>query len=255
MPLRYALGRAIRSQVLIRYAHCGLSATIPHAKLSSMKKYWWKILASGLVFYSIIGGLLFDVPDLPILHESIRSIYFHVPMWFSMTILYLISVICSIKYLAAGDEKHDFWAVETVNTGIVFGFLGCLTGSTWANFTWGDPWPNDPKINGAAIVTLMYLAYAVLRNAIDEEQKRARISAVYNIFAFPVMIALIFILPRLTDSLHPGNGGNPGFGSYDLDGRMRLVFWPACIGWILLGIWIASLRYRIRIIETQKHTV
>ncbi|MEY3678509.1 MAG: hypothetical protein RI924_650, partial [Bacteroidota bacterium] len=192
-----------------------------------MRKNWWKILASLLLIYSILAGLLLEVPRLPILHETIRNLYFHVPMWFTMIILYFVSVIYSIKYLASGDQKHDLMAVEMVNAGIVFGFLGLATGMIWANFTWGAPWPNDPKLNSAAISTLMYLAYIVLRGSLDEEQKRARISAVYNIFSFPVMIVLLFILPRMTDSLHPGNGGNPGFNSYDLDSRMRLVFYPA----------------------------
>jgi heme exporter protein C len=166
-----------------------------------------------------------------------------------MIVLYLISVIYSIKYLSSGDEKHDLIAVEMVNTGIVFGFLGLVTGMIWANFTWGSPWPNDPKLNSAAIATLMYMAYIVLRGSMDEEQKRAKISAVYNVFAFPVMLVLLFILPRMTDSLHPGNGGNPGFNSYDLDSQMRLVFYPAVIGWILIGVWIANMRYRTRLIE------
>ena len=214
-----------------------------------MQKNWWKILASVLLLYSVIAGLLLEVPRLPILHESIRNLYFHVPMWFTMILLYLISVVYSIKYLSTGNQKHDLLAVEMVNTGIVFGFLGLATGMIWANYTWGSPWPNDPKLNSAAIATLMYMAYIVLRGSMDEEQKRAKISAVYNVFAFPVMIVLLFILPRLTDSLHPGNGGNPGFNSYDLDSQMRLVFYPAVIGWILIGVWIANLRYRVRLIE------
>ena len=155
-----------------------------------MRKNWWKILASLLLIYSIIAGLLLEVPRLPILHETIRNLYFHVPMWFTMIILYLISVIYSIKYLASGNEKHDLLAVEMVNTGIIFGFLGLATGMIWANYTWGAPWPNDPKLNSAAISTLMYLAYVVLRGALDEEQKRARISAVYNIFSFIFIINL-----------------------------------------------------------------
>src|SRR5690606_21350191 len=113
-------------------------------------------------------------------------------------------------------------------------------------------WSNDPKQNSAAIAFLVYCAYMVLRNSIEEEQKRAKISAVYNIFAVPIMIVLLFILPRMTDSLHPGSGGNPAFGAYDLDNLMRLVFYPACLGWILIGVWIAALRVRIRMIE-RKH--
>jgi len=217
-----------------------------------MKENWWKILASVLVLYSVIAGLLGEVPHLPILHESIRNLYFHVPMWFSMVILYLVSVIYSVKYLSSGNENHDLKSVEFVNAGIVFGFLGLATGMIWGNFTWGSPWPNDPKMNSSAISTLMYLAYIVLRNSLEEEQKRAKISAVYNIFAFPIMIVLLFILPRMTDSLHPGNGGNPGFSSYDLDSRMRGVFYPACLGWILLGVWIADLQFRIRKLQNKQ---
>src|SRR5690606_13030376 len=132
----------------------------------------------------------------------------HIPMWFAMLSLYFVSVVYSIRYLGSGNSKDDLVAVEAVNTGILFCILGLLTGMLWANITWGEPWPNDPKLNGSAIATLMYLAYLVLRNALDEEQKRAKISAVYNIFAFPIMIVLLYILPKLTDSLHPGSGGN-----------------------------------------------
>lgn len=220
-----------------------------------MYKSWWKILASVLVLYTIIGGLLIEVPRLPILNETIRNLYFHVPMWFSMVILYLISVIYSIKFLNSGNENDDLIAVESVNTGIICGFIGLATGMMWAKFTWGAFWTNDPKLNGSAIATLMYLAYIVLRSSIEEDQKRAKISAIYNIFAFPAMIVLLFILPRLTDSLHPGNGGNPGFGGYDLDNNMRLVFYPAVIGWILIGVWIMTIRYRIRLLENRRNQI
>jgi heme exporter protein C len=60
-----------------------------------------------------------------------------------------------------------------------------------------------------------------------------------------MMIVFIIILPRMTDSLHPGSGGNPGFNVYDLDRTMRLVFYPAIIGWALLALWIAEIRVRI----------
>lgn len=214
-----------------------------------MYKSWWKILGAVLVVYSTIAGFLFTVPPLPILHQSIRNLYFHVPMWFSMIILFSISVWHSIKYLANNKHEHDTKAVQSVNAGVVFGLLGIITGSIWARFTWGQAWSFDVKQNFAAIAILLYFAYLVLRNAIDEEQKRAKISAIYNIFAFPMMVVLLFVLPRLSDSLHPGNGGNPGFNAYDLDSHMRMVFYPACAGWILIGYWIFTILFRVSSLE------
>ncbi len=206
---------------------------------------WWKIVAVIFIIYSLIAGFLVEVPRQVILYESIRNLYFHVPMWFSMTLLFLASVIYSIMGLASGKIEHDKKAEALVNTGIVFGVLGLTTGSLWAKYTWGTWWTNDVKLNGSAISMLIYLAYVVLRGSLTDEQKRARISAVYNIFAFVLLIVFIGILPRMTDSLHPGNGGNPGFGNYDLDNKMKLVFYPAVIGWILFGLWITNIKLRL----------
>ena len=88
--------------------------------------------------------------------------------------------------------------------------------------------------------------YTVLRGSMDDEEKRARVSAVYNIFAFVMFMVFIMVLPRMTDSLHPGNGGNPGFGGYDLNNTMKLVFYPAVAGWTLLGVWLVNIRVRMR---------
>ena len=213
---------------------------------------WWKVLTVLIILYTLIAGMLLGVPRLYELHETIRNLYFHVPMWMGMLTVFSISVFYSILYLRTGKEEYDLVAVECVNTGMVFYTLGLLTGMLWAKYTWGAFWNGDPKQNSAAIAFLLYCAYLVLRNSIDEEQKRAKIAAIYNIFAFPIMIVLIFILPRMTDSLHPGNGGNPGFSKYDLDSRMRIVLYPAFIAWSFMAIWIASIRYRIRLIEYKK---
>lgn len=214
-----------------------------------MKNNWWKTLTVILLFYVIFQGLLGTVPRQPILNESIRNLYFHVTMWFAMITMLLVSMIYAVRYLRSNLQTDDDKSAEFAKTGILFGVLGCVTGSLWANFTWGEPWPNDPKLNSAAVGMLIYFAYLLLRSSFEDEQRRARISAVYNIFAFAVFLPLIFVLPRLTDSLHPGNGGNPAFSSYDLDSQMRLVFYPASIGWILLGVWISTLRYRLKAIQ------
>jgi heme exporter protein C len=166
-------------------------------------------------------------------------------MWWGMIFLLLASAIASIFYLRNGQIEADRFSVQCANMGIVFGILGLLTGMIWAKYTWGDYWSDDPKQKGAAISLLIYSAYFVLRGSLEDPEKRARISSVYNIFAFAMLIPLLFILPRLQDSLHPGNGGNPGFNAYDLDSKMRMVFYPSVIGWTLLGFWIVELRTRL----------
>ena len=216
-----------------------------------MKSNWWKIVSVGLLAYTIIGGLLFEVPRLNIVNETIRALYFHVPMWFGMVFMFLVSTFYAVKYLLKPSLENDIWSVEFANTGLAFGLLGIFTGMIWANYTWGSPWHGDPKQNGAAISLLVYFAYFVLRGSIENEEQRARLSAVYNIFAFVAMIPLIFVSPRMTSSMHPGSGGNPGFNMYDLDSNMRIVFYPAVIGWILLGTWIATLRIRTKLIEEK----
>jgi heme exporter protein C len=195
--------------------------------------------------YTVIAGFYFKVPAQPILHETIRNLYFHVPMWFAMIVICFVSVWQSIAYLSKSTIENDIKASQAAHIGMLLGILGVTTGSLWARYTWGAWWVADTKLNGAAITLLIYLAYFILRGSIDEEQKRARIAAVYNIFAYVMLIVFLMILPRLTDSLHPGNGGNPGFNNYDLDSTMRSVFYPAVLGWILIAAWIYTLRVRV----------
>lgn len=210
-----------------------------------MRRLWWKVLCVVLLAYTVIGGLLLPVPRQFILNESVRNLYFHVPMWFGMILLFTWSFAYAIKYLRTGKQEYDIYSVEFINTGILFSILGMVTGMEWAKYTWGTPWSNDPKQLATAMCMLTYFAYLILRGGIKDEEKRAKISAVYNIFAFALMIPLLFVLPRMVDSLHPGNGGNPGFNAYDLDNRMRGVFYPAVIGWFLLGYWISTLKIRV----------
>ena len=131
------------------------------------------------------------------------------------------------------------------------GMLGMLTGMAWAKFTWGEIWSGDPKQNASAIGLLIYLAYFVLRGSIDDPAQKAKISAVYSIFAFAALIPLLYILPRLTDSLHPGNGGNPAFNIYDSDNSLKKVLYAAFAAWTLLAVWFATLKTRIDLINEK----
>jgi heme exporter protein C len=222
-----------------------------------MKFKWWKLLCMVLLFFTFIAGFLVKVPHIGNLYESIRNFFFHVPMWFGQMVLLTLSLAYSVSYLRTQNIKHDIYAAEFAKTGIIFGILGLGTGAIWATYTWGEPWSNDPKQITAAIAILIYLAYMVLRGSMNDIDKKARVSAVYNIFAYFIYIPLIMILPRLVQSLHPGGmegakgGGNPALGGGSLDSKMRIVFWPAVTGWVLLGIWISSLKIRLSLLTNK----
>jgi heme exporter protein C len=187
-----------------------------------------------------------------VLGETIRNLYFHVPLWFGMMFIFLASAVYSVLYLRKFDVNYDLKVQALTSVGILYGVLGLITGAVWAKHTWGAYWSWDVKQNMAAVAMLVYCAYFVLRGSFDDMEKSARLSAVYNIFAFAALPALLFVIPRLTDSLHPGNGGNPGFGGQDLDNTMRLVFYPAIIGFTMFGFWMAELVFRY---QRLKNTV
>jgi heme exporter protein C len=227
-----------------------------------VQKNWWKILSFLLLIYTIIGGLLLEVPRLPILNETIRNLYFHVCMWFGMMILFTVSFVYSIKYLRGFNYRNDIYASNFAAVGSFFGILGYLTGVLWVNVTWITDQSQslgsvlkEPKLIGAAIALLIYGAYFVLRGSFTDIDKKARISAVYNIFAFAMLFPSIWIIPRLVGSLHPGapgsDSGNPALDRNDMDMSMRMVFYPAVIGWTLLGVWIATLKIRLSLIKDK----
>jgi len=170
----------------------------------------------------------FSFPYRNVLGETIRNLYFHVSLWFAMFILLTGSVVYSIKYLSKGNINDDHRANSLISIAVVYGLLGCATGSVWAKHTWGTWWTTDVKLNMSAVFMLIYLAYFVLRGSFQDEIKKARLTSVYNIFAFASIIPLLFVIPRLVDSLHPGNGGNPGF-----------------------GLWISTLRYRLAVLADK----
>lgn len=185
-------------------------------------------------------------PFRALIYETIRNTFYHVPLWFAMVFLFLGAAIYSGKYLSKGNPFDDIMSLSFTRVGVLFGILGCVTGSIWAKNTWGTWWTlAEIKLNVSAIAMLIYLAYFVLRNSFEDEERRARVCSVYSVFAFVATVPLLFVIPRMVEgSLHPGNGGNPGFGGEDLDNTMRMVFYPAIIGWTLFGIWLTTLAYR-----------
>lgn len=222
-----------------------------------IRQSWWKILSIVLLIYTCSYGFLVQVPSPPgvPLKETIRNLFFHVPMWIAMMVCFTVSGIYAIRFLRTQKTADDIYSIEFARTGTVLGVLGLLTGMIWANYQWGKPWSGDAKQNGTAIALLIYFAYFVLRGSLQDEEKKARIGAVYNIFAYFMLFPTIWILPRMVESLHPGgqgSEGNPGLNPKDTTNAMRSVMYPAFIGWTLMAVWISTLRIRVGLLSYKK---
>ena len=258
---------------VLDHAHARISVNVPSGLRAPMtalrassevdgplvlhEAFYTEGLGQGIASGNCIAGEHLDrglaFPHRSILNETVRNLFFHVPMWFAMMVLMGVSFVRSLMVLRNGRLGDDRSALSAVNVSLLFAALGLVTGSLWARVTWGAWWTSDAKLNGAAVTVLIYAAYLVLRGSVPDPHKRARLAAVYNIFAFALMLVFIMVLPRLTDSLHPGNGGNPAFSQYDLDDSLRRVFYPAVLGWIGLSLWVLNLTDRTAKLEASRH--
>ena len=199
----------------------------------------------------IAGGILIQIPQIPILEETARNIFFHVPMWMAMFSMFTVSFIYSIRYLNTPNQLYDIKAESAARVGMIFGICGLLTGSLWARFTWGTWWTfAEPKMNLAALAMMIYVAYFVLRSAFDDEEKRAKISAVYNIFAVTTVPFLLYVVPRQLTSLHPGADGNPAFSEITAV-ELRYILYPAMIGFIAIAFWLYDIVHRFNTVKTR----
>ena len=103
-------------------------------------------------------------------------------------------------------------------------------------------------MNLAALAMMIYVAYFVLRSAFEDEDKRAKIAAVYNIFAVTTIPFLIYVVPRQLTSLHPGADGNPAFSEITA-AELRYILYPAMVGFIALSFWLYDILHRYKTVN------
>lgn len=216
-----------------------------------MKLKPWKYAVAVWMTVVISAGFLIQIPDIPILKQSARNLFLHVPMWFTMAVCFGAGLVYSIKYLNNPDPVTDHKAETATQVGLMFGICGLLTGAVWARFTWGTWWTfAEPRMNLSALGMMIYVAYFVLRTAFDNPEKRAKISAVFNVFAATTIPFLLYIIPRQLPSLHPGAEGNPAFSEITAP-ELRYIFYPAVVGFIGLAVWISNIVNRYKKVKFE----
>jgi len=191
------------------------------------------------------------------LEERARILYFHVPMSWIAVLAYIIAMVFAAKYLARNNIRDDITSASAAALGTLFCLLATVTGSIWAKFNWGSFWNWDPRETSIFVLLLIYAAYFALRSAIDNEERRARLSAVYAILAAVTVPFFIFIIPRINEGLHPGSKGDVNIGpvispqAEALNPIKQVILSLSFAGFTLLFFWMLSLQIRSKILQLR----
>ena len=207
-----------------------------------------------LVLFLWIAGWILAAfvwaPLVPVLGETTRVLYFHIPAAWVTVLALGWSMVHSALYLRRRDPAHDDHAAGAAEIGILFCVAATVSGSMWARAMWGSYWNWDPRETSIFFLLLIYAAYLALRSAIEQPERRARLAAVYSVAAFVAVPFLMFVVPRIYFSLHPDPIINPK-GKIDMDPRIRVVFFSLLTGFSALFFWVLSLRVRLGRLERR----
>ncbi len=211
----------------------------------------------------IAAGLLFpmvpephgwnEFPVIPGLEEKARILFFHVPMAWITVIAFLTSMVYGIRFLKTKNFDEDLKSVSSAGLGLLFCVLATVTGSLWAKFNWGSFWNWDPRETSIVVLLLIYGAYFALRSAVDSDEKRATLSAVYSVIAGVSVPFFIFVVPRMVASLHPEPIVNAQ-GQVHMNGAMLTVFLASLAGFTALFAWMLNVKIRLGRLEDYYHS-
>jgi heme exporter protein C len=194
---------------------------------------------------------VWQFPIIPALEEKARIMFFHVPTAWLSALAFVMSMIYGIKYLRKKHLEDDIKSAAAAGLGFMFCFLATATGAIWAKFSWGTFWNWDPRQTSIFVLLLIYGAYFALRSAIEVEEKRATLAAVYAIIAAVTMPFFMFIMPRILASLHPEPLLNTQ-GKVQMNPTMLIVFISSLVGFTGVYFWMWRLQVRAQTLLSKQ---
>ncbi|MCX6622246.1 MAG: cytochrome c biogenesis protein CcsA [Acidobacteria bacterium] len=184
----------------------------------------------------VMGNLPDEINQGPIF----RIIFFHVPAAWTAFLGFFAALVASILFLVKKELKYDAFAVSVTEVGLAFAAANLVSGMIWGRQIWGIWWTWDPRLTSMLICWLLYSGYLMLRRAVEEPTQRARISAVFSIFAFSD-VPIVWFSIKWWRTQHPQPvvwGGGSMDPSY---WNMLFLNW---IPILLLGIVFVAIRMR-----------
>lgn len=197
------------------------------------------IAASYLVF--------FFAPMEAVMGNVQRVFYFHVATGWAGMLGYILALVAGVVYLIKGTRKWDVIGLAGVEIGLVFMLINIASGSIWARPIWNTWWTWDPRLVTASVMELIYIAYLMLRQGIEDPDRRARFGAIYAIIG-SISVPLTFFSIRIWRTIHPvviGSSDPEAQGSFDMTADMRTTFFFGLLTFTVIGIDLLWNRIRL----------
>jgi heme exporter protein C len=195
-------------------------------------------------FYSPVAVLDDGIrPDV-----SFQIFYFHVPMAEASFLVFAVAAFYSLRFLLKKDRLQDVKARIGMEVTLMFVILTMVTGDLWTKARWGVWWEWEPRLTTYFLMTLLVIGYFVLRNSIEDEERRATYAAVFGIIAF-LDAPISFFITRVAQSGTAGGVGNHpivfgGSGGLGTTPQALITFIVAQVGMLMLGYALFQLRMR-----------
>jgi len=192
------------------------------------KPRWLSVLdiITVILLIAATAMVFFYAPTEAVMGQVQRVFYFHVAAGWVGMLAFMVAAIAGVAYLAKGNRKWDIVGLSAIEIGIVFAFINIVTGSIWARPIWNTWWTWDPRLTTATVMELIYVAYLMLRQGIEDPDRRARFGAVYAIVGF-LSVPLTFFSARLFRTIHPvviGSNEAGAQGQFDMTPLMLQTF-------------------------------
>lgn len=182
--------------------------------------------ATVVLFVIAVFMVLFYAPEEAVMGQVQRVFYFHVSAAWVGMLGFMAAAGAGIAYLRTNRLYWDTVGMAAVEISVVFLIIAIILGSIWARPVWNTWWTWDPRLTTATIMELIYAAYLMLRQGIEDPERRARFGAVYTILGF-VSVPLTFISIRIFRTIHPvviGNSDPTATGQFDMSPKMLQAF-------------------------------
>ncbi len=167
-----------------------------------------------------------------------RIFYFHVPAAIAGMTAFAVNFAASVMYVIRKDRRYDALALAAAETGVVFFVMVLVTGPIWAKPAWFVWWTWSPRLTLSLVLCLLYVAYLLIRNYIEDPERKPTVAAVFGIVAF-IDVPLVWFSIRWWRDHHP----SPMLETGGLSPAMRPAFFVCLAAFLILMVYLLRRRY------------